>query len=214
MFKIFFYRSKVFLVSFLLKVIYKLNKKTVTGRAGYKSLLKKNKSIIISVWHGQLLSIFYDLRKENVYAVAGTHSDAELISQVAQSWGWKMIRGSSKENGQIAYKEMLRVLNEPGSILFITPDGPTGPRRIPKPGIVRAAKATSSYIIPTSVFSTKKWEFINWDTFILEKPFGKIFIKYGDYISPSELDNSEEALEKLKGAMDIAESLNLHDTSI
>ena len=95
MFKIFFYRSKVFLVSFLLKVIYKLNKKTVTGRAGYKSLLKKNKSIIISVWHGQLLSIFYDLRKENVYAVAGTHSDAELISQVTQSWGWKMIRGSS-----------------------------------------------------------------------------------------------------------------------
>ena len=57
------------------------------------------------------------------------------------------------------------------------PDGPTGPRKIPKPGLIRAAQLTGSYIIPVSVYSTKNWEFKNWDTFYLVKPFGEIFIE-------------------------------------
>ena len=90
-----------------------------------------------------------------------------------------MIRGSSKERGDIAYKSMIRCLQDPGTILFITPDGPTGPPKIPKLGVIRAAQATQSAIIPTSVFSSKRWGFTNWDTFYLEKPFGKIYIEYG-----------------------------------
>ena len=29
---------------------------------------------------------------------------------------------------------------------------------------------------------TRKWGFANWDTFYLEKPFGKIYIQYGEPI--------------------------------
>ena len=205
-------KIKVSLASILLKIIYRLNKYDVRGRDNYLDAIKKNQSVIISVWHSQLLSIFYDLRNKDVNAVAGTHADAELISRIAISWGWNMIRGSSKEQGGIAYKSMIRCLQDPGTILFITPDGPTGPPKIPKLGIIRAAQATQSAIIPTSVFSSKRWGFTNWDTFYLEKPFGKIYIEYGKPILFDKNSDQEYCRKVLIEKMKHVETKNLYYT--
>lgn len=206
-------KIKVSLASILLKSIYSSNKYDVRGRDNYLDTIKQNQSVIISVWHGQLLSILYDLRNENVNAVAGTHADAELISRIAISWGWNMIRGSSKEQGDIAYKSMIRCLQNSGTILFITPDGPTGPPKIPKLGIIRAAQATQSAIIPTSVFSSRRWGFTNWDTFYLEKPFGKIYIEYGKPILFDKNSDQKYCRKVLVEKMKHVETNNLHYTS-
>ena len=206
-------KIKVSLASILLKSIYSSNKYDVRGRDNYLDTIKKNQSVIISVWHGQLLSILYDLRNENVNAVAGTHADAELISRIAISWGWNMIRGSSKEQGDIAYKSMIRCLQNSGTILFITPDGPTGPPKIPKLGIIRAAQATQSAIIPTSVFSSRRWGFTNWDTFYLEKPFGKIYIEYGNPILFDKNSDQEYCRKVLVKKMKHVERNNLYYTN-
>ena len=201
---------KTFLGSLLLKLFYGLNRRIVKGRKNYLKLTKNGESVIIAVWHGHLLSVFYDLRDLNINALAGTHNDAEEISRIASAWGWRMIRGSSKEKGSLAYKAILRVLKKPGSIFFITPDGPTGPRRIPKPGLIRAAQMTGASIIPVSVHSTRNWQFRNWDIFHLEKPFGKIFINYGEPIKYDKNEKSEECINKFIRAMELAEKDNLH----
>ena len=201
---------KTFLGSLLLKLFYGLNRRIVKGRRNYLKLTKNGESVIIAVWHGHLLSVFYDLRDLNINALAGTHNDAEEISRIASAWGWRMIRGSSKEKGSLAYKAILRVLKKPGSIFFITPDGPTGPRRIPKPGLIRAAQMTGASIIPVSVHSTRNWQFRNWDIFHLEKPFGKIFINYGEPIKYDKNEKSEECINKFIRAMELTEKDNLH----
>ena len=90
---------KTILGSILLKLIYGSNRKDVRGRDNYELLIKEGKSVILAVWHGQLLAVVHDLRKENFYAIAGTHEDAEIISRIATKWGWNMMRGSSKEKG-------------------------------------------------------------------------------------------------------------------
>ena len=176
-------KLKITVLSILLKFIYGSNKKHVTGRKNYISLIDKNRSIIFSVWHSHLLSIVHDLRNMEINALAGTHSDADLISHIATRWGWKMVRGSSKENGSKAYKSMLRLIkNSNSSLLFITPDGPSGPPKIPKKGIIRLAQNTNTGIIPVRVNYTRSWGFKNWDTFYLAKPFGAISIEYGQAI--------------------------------
>ena len=204
---------KVPLSSIILKVLYGLNRKSVKGRENYLNNIQNGRPVIIAVWHGHLLSILHDLRNEKVHAVAGTHKDADLISKIAEKWGWSMIRGSSKEKGSIAYKAMIKSLKVPGSMLFITPDGPTGPRRKPKPGIIRAAQATDAVIIPTSVFSTKNWGFTNWDTFYLEKPFGKIFIEYGKPIEFDKKMNQDDCIADFISAMEQTEKNNLYNTN-
>ena len=206
-----FYNIKVLLGSSLLKFIYGSNNILVEGRKNYQTILNSNNSVIFSVWHGQLLSIVYDLRDEPINAVAGTHSDADYISSIASRWGWNMIRGSSKERGNIAYKKMINILNKKGSSVFITPDGPTGPRRVPKLGIIRAAQTTGAAIIPVSVHSTRKWGFTNWDTFYLEKPFGKIYIRYGDPIYFKKLKDIPTCSKILIEEMKNIEKLNLAD---
>ena len=170
-------------LSVILKFIYGSNKKYVNGRKNYISLIRNNRSIIFSVWHSHLLSIVHDLRNMEINALAGTHSDADLISHIATKWGWKMVRGSSKENGSKAYKSMLRLIkNSNSSLLFITPDGPSGPPKVPKKGIIRLAQNTNAGIIPIRVNYTRSWGFKNWDTFYLAKPFGTISIEYGQAI--------------------------------
>ena len=207
------YKIKILLSSTILKLVYSLNRKNVRGRENYLSSIKKGMPVIIAVWHGHLLSIVHDLRREHAYAVAGTHKDADLISEIASRWGWNMIRGSSKEKGNIAYKKMIASLKKPGSILFITPDGPTGPRRIPKPGIIRAAQATNAIIIPTSVHSTKNWKFNNWDTFYLEKPFGKIYIEYGEPVIYDKTMDQADCIKNFIKIMETTEKSNLQYTN-
>jgi len=200
---------KTILGSILLKFIYGSNRKDVRGRKNYESLIKEGKSVILAVWHGQLLSVVHDLRKENFYAIAGTHEDAEIISRIATKWGWNMMRGSSKEKGEVAYKNMLKALNQSGNAVFITPDGPTGPARVPKPGGIRAAQATNAAIIPISVHSTRRWGFTNWDTFYLEKPFGKIYIQYGEPIFFNKEQGFDECSQILIEKMNEMENINL-----
>ena len=207
------YKIKIHLSSTILKLEYGLNRISVRGRENYLYSIKRGMPVIIAVWHGHLLSILHDLRKEHVHAVAGTHKDADLISEIASRWGWNMIRGSSKEKGNIAYKKMIASLKMPGSILFITPDGPTGPRRIPKPGIIRAAQATNAIIIPTSVHSTKNWKFNNWDTFYLEKPFGKIYIEYGEPITYDKTMDQADCIKNFIKIMETTEKNNLQYTN-
>tara|TARA_Y100000996_G_scaffold236853_1_gene186122 strand:+ start:537 stop:1151 length:615 start_codon:yes stop_codon:yes gene_type:complete len=194
---------KILTLSIVLKFIYGTNKQKVKGKNNYLRLIKKNKSVIFSVWHGHLLSIVHDLRHMKISALAGTHKDADLISQIATNWGWNMIRGSSKKKGAEAYKSMLRLLNSPtNSLLFITPDGPSGPPRIPKKGIIRLAQKSRTAIIPIRVKYSKSWGFKNWDTFFLAKPFGKISINYGKPIYFEENQNQKTCQDLLIKAME------------
>ena len=172
--------GKASILSIILKFIYGTNKINVKGKENYMKMIEEKKSVIFSVWHGHLLSIVYDLRSFKINALAGTHRDADLISKVATNWGWNMIRGSSKKNGALAYKTMLQLLNRStNTMLFITPDGPSGPPRIPKNGIIGLAQRCKVGIVPIKVQYTKSWGFKNWDTFYVAKPFGDISINYG-----------------------------------
>ena len=194
---------KASMLSVVLKFIYGTNKIIVKGKENYIRMIEEDKSVIFSVWHSHLLSIVYDLRSLKINALAGTHRDADLISQIATKWGWGMIRGSSKKNGAIAYKTMLRLLNRStNAMLFITPDGPSGPPRIPKKGIVGLAQSCKVGIIPIKVQYTKSWGFKNWDTFYLAKPFGSILIDYGKPIYFEKSQNIKECQSILIKAME------------
>ena len=197
--------KKAVFARIVLDFIYNTNSKVVEGRENIINEINLGKSVILCVWHARLLSVVHNLKNEKVNALAGTHQDADIISRVAASWGWNMIRGSSKEKGDIAYRKIFKILREKQNVFFITPDGPTGPPKIPKLGIIRASQKTQTKIIPIGVYSTKNWGFTNWDTFFLEKPFGKLFIKYGAPIQFGKNESSEKCIDFLIKKMDIVE---------
>jgi len=192
----------------ILSIIYKTNKWDVRGEENYKSALNNNKSVILSVWHGNLLVPFMHLAKNNYYGLAGTNRDAEIISKIGLKLGWKLLRGSSSDKGPEIFSEIVKLLDNPPCLVAMTPDGPKGPEKIPKPGIIRAAQKTGAIIIPVASCSTNNWQFINWHTFFLEKPFGKIFLEYGAPISFTKDDDFESCKKVLIDSMNKIEQTN------
>ena len=196
------------LAKWILYFFYKTNKWDVRGSNNFKVPLKSKKSIILSCWHGQLLTPFMNLMNKKFYGLAGMNKDGELISKIGTKLGWKMLRGSSSKGGSKIFIEIVKILRQPPSLVGITPDGPTGPEKIPKPGVIKAAQKTGALIIPVSAISTKNWQFTNWHTFFLEKPFGKIFLQYGEPLQLGPEDDFETCKKLLTDAMDNVENQN------
>ena len=192
-----------------IRFIYFTNRFKVQGTQHYQDALKGGKTVIVAIWHGRLLGPFMYMAGNGYYGLAGTHKDAELISQIGKKIGWRFVRGSSTERGREAYQNMLLVLKKPGSLVYMTPDGPKGPVKRSKPGAVRAAQATGAVIVPVACNSTRFRGFTNWDTFVVAKAFARTEIIYGppltftrdmDFESCTELLNNE--LTKLEQLVD------------
>lgn len=102
------------------------------------------------------------------------------------------IRGSSKRGGAHAIIQMISALKTTSDI-FITPDGPRGPRYKCKSGFLSVAKESGARILLLRITPSAYWT-INraWDKFILPKPFSKVvvatceFKNYGEFIAAAE----------------------------
>ena len=153
------------------------------------------------MWHGQLLTMFMRRAYKNSVAMAGTHKDAALIADIGIKMNWRFVRGSSSESGASALKSMVRELKTPGTVFFITPDGPKGPSRIAKLGVIKAAQLANVPIIPSAGQPTRRWGFKNWDTFYVAKPFSKIYLDFGEPIEVRKGDDPDVALQRLQNEL-------------
>ena len=190
-----------------LRFFYNTNKWNVEGDHHYKDAINNGKSVIIASWHNTLLTVFMGLSKNGFYGLAGNHHpDAEIISRIGAKLGWNVIRGSSTDGGKKAYVEMIEILRQNKNVFAITPDGPQGPAKIPKPGTIRAAQKTGAVIIPVAGQSTRRWSFKNWDTFYLTKPFAKTYLFFGEPLTFSKEDAFEDCSLRLKKSLDDLEN--------
>ncbi len=91
----------------LILLLYNTNKWNIEGEEHYKQLIEQRQSVIISIWHGRVLTFVKQLAYKKYYAVAGTHFDAEIIARICNNMGWNVIRGSSSKKGREAYEAIL-----------------------------------------------------------------------------------------------------------
>ncbi|MBE9547698.1 MAG: hypothetical protein IMF10_09445 [Proteobacteria bacterium] len=71
-------------------------------------------------------------------------------------------------------------------------DGPTGPPRIVKPGLVILAQKSGAALCPTYVSYEKPWIFNSWDRFMIPKPFSRVLIRFGPLKYISNEMNTEQ----------------------
>jgi hypothetical protein len=95
-----------------------------------------------------------------------------------------------------ALLEMIRGADQP-SHLLITPDGPRGPRRELKPGLVMVASLTGLPVVPVGIGFTRAWRFGSWDRFALPRPFSTLVGVFGEPILlPANLDRTQLEAER------------------
>jgi len=195
------YKIKIFALKLAINFLYGFNKLEVIGEENVQNLITQNKSLILVTWHGKMLAILKYFANKNYIGLASKSKDGNLIVDVGVKMGYKFVRGSSGKGGSKAYQDMIKLLQKPSTQLIMTPDGPTGPEHIPKPGAVRLAKKSGVPIIPVIGHVSKSWIFKNWHTFYISKPFSKTKLVVGQPIYFTREQSTEECLSILKKAL-------------
>jgi lysophospholipid acyltransferase (LPLAT)-like uncharacterized protein len=145
---------------------------------------------VYTCWHENLLLPAYHYGGPNLNILISQHADGELIAQVVQSLGFRVVRGSSTRGGMRAVRHCLRVAEN--GHLGVTPDGPRGPRREVQDGLIYMASRTGLPIIPVGIGYCRPWRAKSWDRFAVPRPWSRARCVTGAPIPiPAEIDREQ-----------------------
>jgi lysophospholipid acyltransferase (LPLAT)-like uncharacterized protein len=134
---------------------------------------------ILAFWHCQLLPLLGRARWTHPIAVMISQSkDGELIARVLAHYGVQSARGSTTRGGVRGLRELLREAQAGKSIVF-APDGPRGPARVVKEGLIYSAQISGLPIMPVAFAARKKKLLRSWDRMMIPLPFSKSVCVYG-----------------------------------
>ncbi|GAB4367283.1 MAG: lysophospholipid acyltransferase family protein [Calditrichia bacterium] len=164
----------------------------VVNRHHLEQVRKQRKSFIFCLWHEYMILPLLVHDQQGMTVLVSQHFDGEIIARILKTFGLRTIRGSSTRGGTAAYKEMKRKMQTPGFEMVFTPDGPTGPRRQVKAGIVRLASELQAAIVPLSVSATRYRRLNSWDRLFLILPFSRCILLYGKPIYVPPINGAED----------------------
>jgi lysophospholipid acyltransferase (LPLAT)-like uncharacterized protein len=110
---------------------------------------------IIAFWHAHVLLSLHSRWRTPTTAIISRSKDGEIVSGVLHLYGAETARGSSTRGGEVALREVLRDVRA-GKSIAVTPDGPKGPPRVVKDGIVYIAQVSGLPIVPFAFAAKKK----------------------------------------------------------
>ena len=133
---------------------------------------------VFLLWHEALLPLLWHHRRQSIAIVVSEARDGQYLADFAASLGYRAVRGSSTRGAARALLRAVREL-EAGAAVALTTDGPRGPRRQMKPGVVAAAQRAGSIIVPLHARADRAWRLNSWDRFVIPKPAALVRILYG-----------------------------------
>ncbi len=110
---------------------------------------------VLAFWHAHLLLMLHSRYRRPIVVMLSQSKDGEYMARTFHHYGAESARGSSTRGGSRALREMIRAARAGKNIVF-TPDGPKGPARVAKDGVVVAAQATGLPIVPIAFAAKKK----------------------------------------------------------
>ncbi len=203
------FRLIPFLVAHLAKLWHATLRVRVLEGDAVQDLLHRDERFILSFWHRRLFAmpLAYPFHRPE-RGVAILSSDSRDGERSAATWKWfgiHAVRGTASDDGAKALVRMIQAVRQ-GWDFGITPDGPRGPLRELKPGVVALARKTGAWIVPVTVAFDRAWTLKTWDRMVIPLPFSTAVVRYGaPYQLPPKGDDAPETV-RLQGAMDELEA--------
>lgn len=167
----------------------------------WRTIIEARRPHVFLAWHEALLPLLWQHRYQPITLVVSEARDGQYLADFASSLGYAAVRGSSTRGAARALLGAVRELQAGRAVAF-TPDGPQGPRRELKPGVVAAAQRGGAVVVPVHAEASWAWRLNSWDRFLIPKPAARVHIIYG---RPFEIAAGEEGLGR--GVADAAERL-------
>ena len=199
--------------AWLITVVLRLLRLTTRPRllhdGGLYARWQAGERFILAFWHEQLVlmpcfAVGARGRWPRIAILISQHRDGDLIARAVAPLGVDVVRGSSTRGGAAGLRRMLRAYRD-GANLAWTPDGPRGPRRVAKGGIVQAARATGALIVPIGAAARWHGRLGSWDRMVLPYPGSRVVYVVGTPIavaadaSPEDVEAARAAVERELG---------------
>jgi lysophospholipid acyltransferase (LPLAT)-like uncharacterized protein len=173
----------------------------------WRPLYEARRPHVFLLWHEALLPLLWQHRRQAIAIVVSEARDGQYLADFAATLGYRAVRGSSTRGAARALLGAVRELRAGYAVAF-TPDGPLGPRRVLKPGIVAAAQRGAGIVVPLHAEADRAWRLDSWDRFMIPKPCARVSILYGRpfEVAPGDaglaagLAEAEERLREIAGS--------------
>jgi len=153
-------------------------------------------------WHHSVFILAHVFADTGFTLPISRSRDGDLITEVTRHLGVAPPpRGSSTRGGTAALHGLVRAVKSGVSVGFMT-DGPRGPARESKAGIVALSRLTQVPITPAGFAATPCIRFGSWDRTILPLPFAKVVVSYGEPLPLPAMRSKGEEVEHLRDELD------------
>lgn len=154
-------------------------------------------SYVLASLHENLLLAMMSQRNNPCFGLASASDAGRIGAFVAQRYGTPSVLARPRaadgrdQGGRAALDAMLEAAGR-GVPLAITVDGPVGPRRVVKPGLVRLGSVGQVALLPFAAVASRSWRLRTWDRMRIPKPFSRVIVLYGEpVLVPAELSAEE-----------------------
>jgi lipopolysaccharide heptosyltransferase II len=179
-----------------------INLISLTLRTRIVNPLNREKgNLAFAFWHGEqfILNVFH--KNKNAVIMSSMSKDGEIQAGILSHFGYKIVRGSSTRRAERALVETIMYVKRGHDAGFAV-DGPKGPLKRVKPGIIYVAMKCGVPIVPVSSCSEKKYVLARaWDKYELPRPFTRAVIAYGEPVIALRTDNVEEKALELERSL-------------
>ena len=128
---------------------------------------------IFCFWHNRMSMMVYARRSpRRHHIIISPHHDCQMIADIVARFGVHTIFASRSRGGLVGFNQAMVALAE-GEMVWVTPDGPRGPRMRCGFGPIVLARRARVPLLPVAFSTTGRRTFNSWDRFILPLPFGR-----------------------------------------
>jgi lysophospholipid acyltransferase (LPLAT)-like uncharacterized protein len=171
--------------------------------------------VIFAIWHETNLAVAtaaWKLRDDKHPVVFSTRGFRGIVmNSMLRSFGSRVVtlpdEGAGTRREAAALTRTMARLARDGASLVISCDGPSGPYRVAKPGVVIVARECGLPIQSWAVATRPPWRLKGrWDRMIVPLPFGRMRIYQGEPILVGERDRLKPRLAELQAELNEAQA--------
>ena len=150
--------------------------------------LRTGKPVVYATLHEDDFGLLSFTRGRSFHVLISHSKDGALLADFLGRHGYCISRGSSSRGGARGLIQMIRSIKNSGrnrKEAHVAVDGPRGPRRKAKAGVLMLAEKLEAPIVPAAVCYGRALVFeISWSKMKFPKPFSKLNLRYGNVIWP------------------------------
>jgi len=137
-------------------------------------------SRLAALYHESMLPAVWLFRDQGHGVAVSRSHDGDLVSAALLELGYaEPARGSSSRGGPAVLRRMVRQIRQ-GLTVAVLVDGPRGPARVSKTGVLALARLTGQAVVPLAFSARPAWRLRSWDTSLIPLPFARIVCVFGE----------------------------------